>query len=47
LQTVVEGSSATPVVWGADKAAPTASTITVEPGTQEVDATVTVTYAVS
>jgi uncharacterized protein len=47
VQTVVEGSSSPPVVWGAvDKAAPSAGSISVEPGTQEVDATVTVTYAV-
>lgn len=45
VQTVVEGSSPTPVVWSAagNKAAP--SSIQVEPGTQEVDATVTVTYS--
>jgi hypothetical protein len=47
VQTVVEGSSSTPVVWGAvDKAAPAAGSVSVEPGTQEVDATVTVTYAI-
>jgi uncharacterized protein len=47
VQTVVEGSSSTPVVWGAvDKAAPAAGSVAVEPGTQEVDATVTVTYAI-
>lgn len=46
VQTVVEGGSPTPVVWGA-AAAPSASTsVPVEPGTQQVDATVTVTYAV-
>jgi uncharacterized protein YggE len=46
VQTVVEGGSPTPVVWGA-AAAPSASTsVPVEPGTQEVDATVSVTYAV-
>ena len=47
VQTVVEGSTSTPVVWGAvDKAAPAAGSVAVEPGTQEVDATVTVTYAI-
>ena len=46
-QTVVEGSAPGPVVWGASKAADAPTTITVEPGTQETDATVTVTYSAS
>ncbi len=47
VQTVVEGSTSTPVAWGAAAvAAPAAGKVSVEPGTQEVDATVTVTYAV-
>jgi hypothetical protein len=47
VQTVVEGSAPGPVVWGASKAADAPTTITVEPGTQETDATVTVTYSAS
>ena len=48
VQTVVEGSAPGPVVYGAatDKAAGSTQ-ITVEPGTQETDATVTVTYSAS
>jgi uncharacterized protein len=46
VQTVVEGSQATPVVWSAGKAADAAAT-PIEPGTQSIDATVTVTYAAS
>jgi uncharacterized protein len=46
VQTVVEGSPATPVVWSAGKAADAAAT-PIEPGTQSIDATVTVTYAAS
>ena len=46
VQTVVEGSAPAPIVYGAVAHAPDASgSISVEPGTQEVDATVTVTYA--
>ena len=46
VQTVVEGSAPTPIVYGAIAHAPDASgSVSVEPGTQEVDATVTVTYA--
>ncbi|HTZ07257.1 MAG TPA: SIMPL domain-containing protein [Gaiellaceae bacterium] len=48
VQTVVEGSSPTPVVWGAAAKAPDASgSVPIEPGTQEIDATVTVTYSAS
>jgi uncharacterized protein YggE len=43
VQTMVEGSQQ-PVVWAAGKADATAPT-PIEPGTQSVDATVTVTYA--
>jgi uncharacterized protein YggE len=42
VQTIVEGSSQTPVVF-AQKAAPSAG-VAIEPGTQTIDATVTVTY---
>jgi hypothetical protein len=46
VQTVAEGSAPTPIVYGAVAKAPDASgSVSVEPGTQEVDATVTVTYA--
>ena len=44
VQTIVEGSAPSPIVWGAAKAAPTAGGVAIEPGTQSVDATVTVTY---
>jgi uncharacterized protein YggE len=44
---VVEGSAPGPVVWGASKTADASGSITVEPGTQETDATVTVTYSAS
>jgi hypothetical protein len=46
VQTVVEGSAPAPIVFGAVAKAPGApGSVSVEPGTQEVDATVTVTYA--
>lgn len=41
VETIVEGSSPPPIVFG--KAAPSAG-IAIEPGTQTIDATVTVTY---
>jgi len=47
VQTVVEGSAPGPVVWGAAAIAHDSTQITVEPGTQETDATVTVTYSAS
>jgi uncharacterized protein YggE len=47
VQTVVEGSAPGPVVYGAAKAADASGSISVEPGTQETDATVTVTYSAS
>ena len=47
VQTVVEGSAPGPVVWGASKTADASGSISVEPGTQETDATVTVTYSAS
>lgn len=43
-QTVVEGSTATPIVNARGAAAPS---LPIEPGTQTVDATVTVTYTAS
>jgi hypothetical protein len=43
VQTIVEGSNVTPVVFGQKDAAPSAG-VTIEPGTQTIDATVTVTY---
>lgn len=47
VQTIVEGAQASPpIVFGA-AAKDSAGSIPVEPGTQEIDATVTVTYAVS
>jgi uncharacterized protein YggE len=46
VQTVVEGSQAPPVVYSAGKAADAVAT-PIEPGSQSIDATVTVTYAVS
>jgi len=46
VQTVVEGSQSLPVPFAAGKATDGAST-PIEPGSQSVDATVTVTYAVS
>jgi uncharacterized protein YggE len=42
-QSVQEGSAPTPVVWAAAKAADSAG-VPIEPGTQEITATVTVTY---
>src|SRR5262249_10369951 len=45
VQTMVEGSQQ-PVVWAAGKMDASAST-PIEPGTQSIDATVTVTYALS
>jgi hypothetical protein len=44
VQTIVEGSNPTPVVW-AQKAAASNGSVAIEPGTQTIDATVTVTYA--
>ena len=44
VETVVEGSQATPVVFGAMTKDAAAGSTPVEPGTQEIDATVTVTY---
>jgi uncharacterized protein YggE len=46
VQTVVEGTQPTPVFASAGKAYDAATT-PIEPGAQEIDATVTVTYAVS
>jgi len=46
VQSIVEGSGATPVPFGV-KAAPSAGSVPIEPGSQEIDATVTVVYAVS
>ena len=43
VQTIVEGSTLTPVVFGQKDAAPSAG-VAIEPGTQTIDATVTVTY---
>ncbi len=43
VQTIVEGSTLTPVVFGQKNAAPSAG-VAIEPGTQTIDATVTVTY---
>jgi hypothetical protein len=43
VQTIVEGSNVTPVVFGQKGAAPSTG-VTIEPGTQTIDATVTVTY---
>ena len=43
VQSIAEGSSPGPVVW-AQKAAPAAGDVQIEPGTQSIDATVTVTY---
>ena len=43
VQTIVEGGGQTPVVFE-QKAAATAGGVAIEPGTQTVDATVTVTY---
>ncbi|HUJ91906.1 MAG TPA: SIMPL domain-containing protein [Gaiellaceae bacterium] len=48
VQTVVEGSAPSPVVFGATAKAPDASgSVPIEPGSQEIDATVTVTYSAS
>ncbi|HTO26593.1 MAG TPA: SIMPL domain-containing protein, partial [Gaiellaceae bacterium] len=47
VQTVVEGSAPGPVAWGAAAITHDSTQITVEPGTQETDATVTVTYSAS
>jgi uncharacterized protein len=46
VQTIVEGAGQTPIVF-AQKAAPAANGVTIEPGTQTIDATVTVTYEAS
>jgi uncharacterized protein len=46
VQTIVEGSQAQPVVYSAGKAMDAAAT-PIEPGSQSIDASVTVTYAVS
>jgi hypothetical protein len=46
VQTIVEGSNVTPVVFGQKDAAPSAG-VAIEPGTQTIDATVTVTYNAS
>ena len=46
VQSIVEGAGATPVPF-ASKAAPAAGAVPIEPGTQEIDASVTVTYVVS
>jgi hypothetical protein len=45
VQTIVEGSSPSPVVWAQKAAAPSDGAVAIEPGTQTIDATVTVTYA--
>lgn len=45
VQSIAEGSSPTPIVYAQkDAAAPSAGGVQIEPGTQTVDATVTVTY---
>ncbi|HKI92514.1 MAG TPA: SIMPL domain-containing protein [Gaiellaceae bacterium] len=46
VQSIVEGGGATPVPFGV-KAAPSSGSVPIEPGTQKIDATVTVVYAVS
>ena len=45
-QSIVEGAGQTPIVF-AQKSAPAATGVAIEPGTQTVDATVTVTYEAS
>jgi uncharacterized protein len=44
VQSIAEGSAPTPIVWAQKAAAPSAGDVQIEPGTQTVDATVTVTY---
>jgi uncharacterized protein YggE len=46
VQTIVEGAGQTPIVF-AQKAAPAAGGVAIEPGSQTVDATITVTYEAS
>jgi uncharacterized protein YggE len=45
VQSIDEGSTPSPVVWEQKAAAPSAGDVQIEPGTQTVDATVTITYA--
>jgi len=47
VQTITEGGTATPVPFGIKAAAGDSASTPIEPGTQEVDASVGVTYAVS
>ena len=47
VQTVVEGSSQSPVVFHAAAPADASGSVPIEPGSQEIDATVTVTYSAS
>lgn len=47
VQTISEGGGVVPVPFGAKAAAGDAGSTPIEPGTQEVDATVSVTYAIS
>ena len=47
VRTIVEGSAAAPLPWAAAKGAAVPADVPVEPGTQETDATVTVTYDAS
>jgi uncharacterized protein len=47
VQTVVEGSAPGPVVYQRSAAPAASGSIPIEPGTQEVDATATVTYSAS
>jgi uncharacterized protein YggE len=46
VQTIVEGAGQTPIVFD-QKSVPAAAGVAIEPGTQTVDATVTVTYEAS
>jgi uncharacterized protein YggE len=46
VQTITEGAGQTPIVF-AQKASPSADGVAIEPGTQTIDATVTVTYEAS
>jgi len=47
VQTVVEDSSPSPVVFHAAAPSDTSGSVPIEPGSQEIDATVTVTYSAS
>lgn len=46
VQTIAEGAGQSPIVW-AQKASPAADGVAIEPGTQTIQATVTVTYEAS